>query len=150
MTVRQAMKTLWKSIPIIFLSLTVTTVKNSVIRLIQAKHLLQAETGVKKAFQTISFFIGVKAMIHGQTTKTGAFQMKWARMLLTVPMRLRQAVIRLLLFIFPVLLQPTKTVSKWEKKAQLISPAVRLPKSISSIMQWTAKLITTQCQTVVL
>lgn len=51
---------------------------------------------------------------------------------------------------FPVLLQPTKKVSKWEKKAQLITPAVRLPKSISSIMQWTAKPITTQCQTVVL
>lgn len=51
---------------------------------------------------------------------------------------------------FPVLLQPTKKVSKWEKKAQLITPAVRLPKSISSIMQWTAKLITTPCQTVVL
>lgn len=30
----------------------------------------------EKAFQTISFFIGVKAMIHGQTTKIGAFQMK--------------------------------------------------------------------------
>ena len=30
----------------------------------------------EKAFQTISFFIGVKAMIHGQITKTGAFQMK--------------------------------------------------------------------------
>lgn len=51
---------------------------------------------------------------------------------------------------FPVLLQPTKKVSKWEKKAQLITPAVRLPKLISSIMQWTAKLITTPCQTVVL